>query len=66
MRTPTLQEFEDDNNPWMIMTGESPEWDPHTLDWSQQEASMTDLRGHIQGFDDDVIARRQRLKTDQD
>jgi hypothetical protein len=66
VRTPTLQEFEDDNNPRIIMTGESPEWDPHTLVWSQQEASMTDLRGHIQGFDDDFIARGQRLKTDQD
>jgi hypothetical protein len=61
VRTPTLQEFEDGNNPHIIMTGESPEWDPHTLDWSQQEASMTDLRGHIQDFDDDVIARGQRL-----
>ena len=61
VRTPTLQEFEDDDNPWIIMTGESPEWDPHTSDWSQQEASMTNLRGHIQGCDDDVIARGQRL-----
>ena len=25
VRTPTLQEFEDDNNPRIIMTGESPE-----------------------------------------
>jgi len=49
------------------MAVESPEWDPpHTLDWLQQEASMTNLRGHIQGFDDDVVARGQRLKTDQD
>ena len=61
VRTLILQEFEDGNNPHIIMTGESPEWDPHTLDWSQQEASMTDLRGHIQGFDDDVIARGRRL-----
>jgi hypothetical protein len=30
VRTPTLQEFEDDDNPQIIMTGESPEWDPHT------------------------------------
>ena len=61
VRTPTLQEFEDDNNPCIIMTGKSPEWDPHNLDWSQQEASMTNLRGHIQGFDNDVIARGRRL-----
>ena len=43
------------------MTGEAPDWDPHNSDWSQQEASMTDLRGHIQGFDYDVVARGQRL-----
>ncbi len=66
VRTPTLQEFEDNNNPLIIMTGESPEWDPHTSVWLQQKASMTNLRGHIQGFDDDVIVRGRRLKTDQD
>ena len=61
VRTPSLQEFEDGDNPHIIMTAESPEWDPYNSDWSQQEASMTDLRGHIHGFDDDVIARGRRL-----
>ncbi len=35
VRTPILQEFEDDNKPWTIMTGKSLEWDPHTLVWLQ-------------------------------
>ena len=61
VRTPSLQEYEDEDNPRIIMTGEAPDWDPHNSDWSQQEASMTDLRGHIQGFDYDVVARGQRL-----
>ena len=61
VRTPTRQEFEDDDNPRIVMTGEAPDWDPHNSDWSQQEASMTDLRGQIQGFDYDVVARGQRL-----
>ena len=47
-RTPTLLEFEDEDNPHIIMTGESLEWDTYNSDWLQQEASMTDLRGHIQ------------------
>ena len=43
------------------MTGEAPDWDPHNSDWLQQEASMTDLRGQVKGFDYDVVARGQRL-----
>jgi hypothetical protein len=61
VRTPSLQEFENDDNPRIDMTGEAPDWDPHNSDWSQQEASMTDLRGNIQGFDYDVVARGRRL-----
>ena len=61
VRTPTLQEFEDGDNPHIIMKGESLEWDPHNLDWSQQEASMTNLREHIQGFYEDIIARGRML-----
>ncbi len=61
VRTPTRQEFEDDNKPRILMTREAPDWDPHNFDWSKREASMTDLRGQIQGFDYNVVARGQRL-----
>jgi hypothetical protein len=61
VRTQTRQEFEDDDNPRIVMTGEAPDWDPHNSDWSQQETSMTDLRGQVQNFDYVVAARGQRL-----
>ena len=61
LRIPIHQEFKDDDNPQTLMTQEAPDWDPHNSDWSQQKASMTDLRGHLQGFNYDVIARGQQL-----
>ena len=61
VRTLTCQEFEDDDNPRIVMTGEAPDWDPHNSDWLQPEASMTDLRGKIQGFDYNAVERGQSL-----
>jgi hypothetical protein len=43
------------------MTGESPDWEPHDPDLAQQEAAMSDLRGHVHDVSSDVIARGQRL-----
>ena len=60
IRTPSHAEFDDEDIPRIVMTAEAPEWDPKTSDWSKQEASMTDFRGHIYGLDD-VVARGRSL-----
>jgi hypothetical protein len=39
------------------MTSESPDWDPQGLDSAEREASMLDLRGHVNYVSSDIIAR---------
>jgi hypothetical protein len=60
VRTPSRAEFDDDDIPRIVMTSDGPEWDPQTSDWSKQEASMTDFRGHIHEYND-VLARGRSL-----
>ena len=60
VRNPSRQEYE--NLEFVFeMTGESPDWEPHTPYLAQQEAAMLDLRGHVHDVNSDVIARGQRL-----
>ena len=47
VRTPSLAKYNDENNTHVVMTSESPPWDPHDLDWASQEAAMTNLRGQV-------------------
>ena len=65
VRTPTLQEFEDNNNPLIIMTGESRMGPPH-FGLVAVRGFHDRLEGTYTSYDDDIIARGQRLKTDQD
>ncbi len=39
------------------MTSESPDWDPQGLHLAEQEASMLDLREHVNDVSSDIIAR---------
>ena len=60
VRVPSRLEYE--NSEFVFeMTGESPDWDPQDLDLAQQEAAMSDLRGHVYDVNSDVIARGRRL-----
>jgi len=43
------------------MTAESPDWDPQDSSLAQQEAAMSDLRGHVHNVSSDFIARGRRL-----
>ncbi len=62
VRTPSREEFDDENIPHLEMTGESPDWEPYKSGWAEQEAAMTDFRGHIQGQEsDDVVTRGRRI-----
>jgi hypothetical protein len=45
VRRPTTVEFEDEDNPKLNMTYESPKWDPSDPDCATQEASTMDSRG---------------------
>ncbi|KAL3809731.1 hypothetical protein ACHAXA_011326, partial [Cyclostephanos tholiformis] len=45
VRTPSRQEY-DQSEFVFEMTAESPDWDPQDLSLAQQEAAMSDLRGH--------------------
>ena len=48
VRTPIQEEFDDENIPHLVMTGESPDWEPYKMDWAKQETALTNCRGHIQ------------------
>ena len=41
------------------MTAEGPVWEPSESDFAEQEAAMTDFRGHI--IDRESLARGQRI-----
>jgi hypothetical protein len=56
VRAPSRQEYERSEFVFE-MTGESPDWDPQDLDLAQQEASMSDLRGHVHDVNGDIVAR---------
>jgi hypothetical protein len=55
VRRPTMVEFEDEDNPKLDMTYESPEWDPSDPDWATQEASTMNSRGRVHDLNN-VIA----------
>ena len=44
-RKPTRREVENEFN--LVLTVDSPEWDPHSDSYARQEESMTDFRGHM-------------------
>ena len=56
-RKPTVEEYEKAERIYEL-TYESPEWDPHSKLFSDQEEAMTDHRGQV--VDDDRIERVQR------
>jgi hypothetical protein len=60
VRTPSRQEYEASEFVFE-MTAESPDWDPQDSSLAQQEAAMSDLRGHVHDVNSDAIARGRRL-----
>ena len=60
IRVPSRHKYE--NSEFVCeMTSESPDWDPQGSDLAEQEASMSDLRGHVNDVGSDIIARGRRL-----
>jgi hypothetical protein len=47
VRTPSLEEYNNESNTHIVMNSKSLLWDPHNPDWASQEAAMTNLRGHF-------------------
>ncbi len=60
VRRPTTVEFEDEDNPKLDMTYESPKWDPSDPNLATQEASTMDSRGRVHDSDN-VIAEGRRF-----
>jgi hypothetical protein len=54
-RKPTRYEYE--NEQQLTLTAETPEWDPHSLDFADQEERMTDDYGQIREIRHDRRAR---------
>lgn len=63
VRTPSLAEYNDENNSHVVMTSESPPWEPHDPEWALQEAAMTDLRGHVNDHVGDVTRGRMLINS---
>jgi hypothetical protein len=63
IRTPSLAEYNNENNTHVVMTSESLPWDPHDPDWASQEAAMTDLRGQIQDQGGDVTRGQMLINS---
>ena len=62
VRTPSEEEFDNKDIPHLIMTGKSLDWEPYEKDWAEQEAAMTNCRGHIQGQEcNDIVTRGWRI-----
>ena len=46
-RCPTEAEIEDKKGEYLLLTPNSPTWDPHTTIYKDQEYNMTDYNGHV-------------------
>ena len=63
VRTPSLAKYNNENNTHVVMTSESPPWNPHDPDWASQEAAMTNLRGQVQYQGGDVTRGRKLINS---